>query len=143
MYPKKISFPFHISSLFFFLDQISTGDVIEKEELVKRLKEKLIKDKREGVEIQRKIKVARKDCPYLDTIKREILDFDFEKVCSVTLKNLNVYACLVCGKYFQGLKNIVVSCLIDFDKKRVIFSIKIAKERVPLGKSSQFNIFFF
>jgi len=23
-------------------------------------------------------------------------------VCSVTLQNLNVYACLVCGKYFQG-----------------------------------------
>ena len=31
-----------------------------------------------------------------------MLDFDFEKVCSVSLSNLNVYACLVCGKYFQG-----------------------------------------
>ncbi|KAE8307604.1 hypothetical protein BDV41DRAFT_45087 [Aspergillus transmontanensis] len=39
---------------------------------------------------------------YLDTINREILDFDFEKLCSVTLSNINVYACLVCGKYFQG-----------------------------------------
>ncbi|RUS20982.1 hypothetical protein BC937DRAFT_93907 [Endogone sp. FLAS-F59071] len=39
---------------------------------------------------------------YLDTINRYMLDFDFEKVCSVSLTNLNVYACLVCGKYFQG-----------------------------------------
>ncbi len=30
------------------------------------------------------------------------LDFDFEKCCSVSLSPLNVYACLVCGKYFQG-----------------------------------------
>jgi len=40
---------------------------------------------------------------YLDTIRRYMLDFDFEKVCSVSLSNLNVYACLVCGKYFQGI----------------------------------------
>ena len=43
-----------------------------------------------------------RDCPYLGTIKRHLLDFDFEKVCSISLTNLNVYACLVCGKYFQG-----------------------------------------
>lgn len=41
-------------------------------------------------------------CPYLDTIDRFVLDFDFEKLCSVSLSHLNVYACLVCGKYFQG-----------------------------------------
>lgn len=39
---------------------------------------------------------------YLDTINRKLIDFDFEKLCSVTLSNINVYACLVCGKYFQG-----------------------------------------
>ena len=39
---------------------------------------------------------------YLDTINRTVLDFDFEKLCSVSLSNINVYACLVCGKYFQG-----------------------------------------
>ncbi|KAF2753087.1 cysteine proteinase [Pseudovirgaria hyperparasitica] len=39
---------------------------------------------------------------YLDTINRSVLDFDFEKLCSVTLSNINVYACLTCGKYFQG-----------------------------------------
>lgn len=39
---------------------------------------------------------------YLDTIDRSILDFDFEKLCSISLSNINVYACLVCGRYFQG-----------------------------------------
>ena len=39
---------------------------------------------------------------YLDTINRSILDFDFEKLCSISLSNINVYACLVCGKYYQG-----------------------------------------
>ncbi|KAG5517838.1 hypothetical protein PMAC_000292 [Pneumocystis sp. 'macacae'] len=39
---------------------------------------------------------------YLDTVDRTRLDFDFEKLCSISLSNLNVYACLICGKYFQG-----------------------------------------
>ncbi|KAK9449769.1 uncharacterized protein V1518DRAFT_426640 [Limtongia smithiae] len=39
---------------------------------------------------------------YLETVERKRLDFDFEKLCSVSLSNVNVYACLVCGKYFQG-----------------------------------------
>lgn len=42
-------------------------------------------------------------CPYLDTIDRGLLDFDFEKLCSVSLSKINCYACLVCGKYFQGM----------------------------------------
>ncbi|KMT04214.1 hypothetical protein BVRB_8g185090 [Beta vulgaris subsp. vulgaris] len=46
--------------------------------------------------------VVRRDCPYLDTVNRQALDFDFEKFCSISLTNLNVYACLVCGKYYQG-----------------------------------------
>nr|BAN65948.1 U4/U6.U5 tri-snRNP-associated 65 kDa protein, putative [Babesia bovis] len=41
-------------------------------------------------------------CPYLGTINRHLLDFDFEKVCSITLSNKHVYACLVCGRYFEG-----------------------------------------
>ena len=32
------------------------------------------------------------------------LDFDFEKCCSVSLSPINVYACLVCGKYFQVMR---------------------------------------
>lgn len=35
-------------------------------------------------------------------INRPLLDFDFENVCSVSLSNVNIYACLVCGKYYQG-----------------------------------------
>ena len=35
------------------------------------------------------------------------LDFDFEKCCSVTLSKNNVYACLVCGKYFQVKPTVV------------------------------------
>ncbi|GJQ14898.1 hypothetical protein GpartN1_g6689.t1 [Galdieria partita] len=43
-----------------------------------------------------------RECPYMDTIDRTVLDFDYEKLCCVTLERHNVYACLVCGKYFQG-----------------------------------------
>lgn len=49
---------------------------------------------------------------------RSVLDFDFEKLCSITLSNNNVYACLVCGKYFQGnlfiILNIQVYRNIEF-----------------------------
>jgi U4/U6.U5 tri-snRNP-associated protein 2 len=46
--------------------------------------------------------VRGRECPYLDTVCRQALDFDFEKCCSVSLSPLNVYACLVCGRYFAG-----------------------------------------
>ncbi len=39
---------------------------------------------------------------YLETVDRSRLDFDFEKVCTVSLSNINIYACLTCGKYYQG-----------------------------------------
>jgi U4/U6.U5 tri-snRNP-associated protein 2 len=45
---------------------------------------------------------SRRKCPYLDSVNRHKLDFDQQKICSVTLTNMNVYACLVCGKFFQG-----------------------------------------
>lgn len=59
------------------------------------------------VSLKRKLQIdedqkKRMKCPYLDTIDRFVLDFDFEKLCSVSLTRVNVYACLVCGKYFQG-----------------------------------------
>lgn len=53
-------------------------------------------------EEEEEISTVTKKCPYLDTINRHMLDFDFEKLCSVSLTRINVYACLVCGKYFQG-----------------------------------------
>ena len=49
--------------------------------------------------------LSSRQCPYLDTIDRGVLDFDFEKLCSVSLSRINCYACLVCGKYFQGRGN--------------------------------------
>ncbi|KAI5327187.1 hypothetical protein L3X38_026583 [Prunus dulcis] len=33
---------------------------------------------------------VRRDCPYLDTVNRQVLDFDFENFCSLSLSNLNV-----------------------------------------------------
>jgi len=81
---------------------IKQNDILDKVELVNRVKDILEKDRQQGIPFKRKKGSARKDCPYLDTINRKVLDFDFEKLCSVTLQNLNVYACLVCGKYFQG-----------------------------------------
>lgn len=48
-------------------------------------------------------KTAVADCPYLDTIHRELLDFDMEPSCCVTLEaGPHVYACLVCGKFYRG-----------------------------------------
>mmetsp|Transcript_25194 Transcript_25194/g.50397 ORF Transcript_25194/g.50397 Transcript_25194/m.50397 type:complete len:647 (-) Transcript_25194:2340-4280(-) len=42
-------------------------------------------------------------CPYLDTINRTLLDFDFEPSCSITLESSpHIYGCLVCGKFFRG-----------------------------------------
>jgi len=65
-------------------------------------------DDDESPAVRKKVKQETKDsrhCPYLDTINRGVLDFDFEKLCSVSLSRINVYACLVCGKYFQGRGN--------------------------------------
>jgi U4/U6.U5 tri-snRNP-associated protein 2 len=60
---------------------------------------------------------------YLETVDRHKLDFDFEKLCSVSLSNMNVYACLSCGKYFQGILNSLkgrsgnsISCLLSFNE---------------------------
>ena len=62
----------------------------------------LLDDENELEVSAKKQKFDSRNCPYLDTINRSVLDFDFEQLCSVTLSPLNVYACLVCGVYFQG-----------------------------------------
>lgn len=84
----------------------------EKEKIAKEEKEVKMKSKEKKSESVERKPIMKKDylfedprsrhCPYLDTIKRHMLDFDFEKLCSISLSHLNVYACLVCGKYFQG-----------------------------------------
>jgi hypothetical protein len=63
------------------------------------------------VPAQHKGSGERVKCPYLDTVNRHLLDFDMEKLCSVTLVNRNIYACLVCGKFLQGNKAYRVSCI--------------------------------
>ncbi|CAB4254385.1 similar to Saccharomyces cerevisiae YFR005C SAD1 Conserved zinc-finger domain protein involved in pre-mRNA splicing, required for assembly of U4 snRNA into the U4/U6 particle [Maudiozyma barnettii] len=40
----------------------------------------------------------------MKTINRKKLDFDSEKICSVTLSKLDIYGCLICGKYYRGCK---------------------------------------
>ena len=75
----------------------------EKLELIRRL------DEEDDIEQQHSNTNKRSDNGdvvnndlYLDTINRNLLDFDFEKVCSVTLDNKLIYCCLRCGKYFKG-----------------------------------------
>jgi U4/U6.U5 tri-snRNP-associated protein 2 len=46
--------------------------------------------------------VPGRSCPYLDTVDRRALDFDFERRCTVSLATLRVYCCLACGCYLQG-----------------------------------------
>ena len=43
-----------------------------------------------------------KNCAYINTINKNLLDFDQEKICSITLNTNNIYSCLICGKYFHG-----------------------------------------
>jgi U4/U6.U5 tri-snRNP-associated protein 2 len=52
---------------------------------------------------KRKAETSEQSCPYLDTVQRSLLDFDFEPSCSVSLESgPHVYGCLVCGKFFRG-----------------------------------------
>lgn len=38
----------------------------------------------------------------MEGVDRRRLDFDFEKVCAVSLSQSNVYVCLACGRFLQG-----------------------------------------
>ncbi|RPD82116.1 spindle pole body protein [Lentinus tigrinus ALCF2SS1-7] len=65
---------------------------------------------------------------YLDTINRAVLDFDFEKVCSVSSSNINIYGCLVCGKYFQGRgRNSYAFAHAIHDDHHVFINLETAK----------------
>ena len=68
-------------------------------------------------------------CPFLDTVNRSALDFDFEKCCSVTLSPLHCYACLVCGKYFQGRGPATVAYTHALEAGHHVF-MKLADGRV-------------
>ena len=51
---------------------------------------------------QAKEEKVMKSCPYLSFVNRPLLDFDFEKRCSVSLIQENCYCCLTCGHFFAG-----------------------------------------
>ncbi|EJS43903.1 sad1p [Saccharomyces arboricola H-6] len=53
-------------------------------------------------EAAKKVKSQEPKYAYLETVVREKLDFDSEKICCITLSPLNVYCCLVCGRFYQG-----------------------------------------
>ncbi|KAG5673426.1 hypothetical protein PVAND_003474 [Polypedilum vanderplanki] len=74
----------------------------EKVDLKRKLEVKEEEDDDDDEPMIPNNKMVIKQCPFLDTINRHVLDFDFEKLCSISLTRINVYACLVCGKYFQG-----------------------------------------
>ncbi|KAM3206367.1 hypothetical protein ACQJBY_061825 [Aegilops geniculata] len=80
----------------------SNGRPREEEEEEEDDEDEEEEDERRAPERRPRQVELRRDCPYLDTVNRQVLDFDFEKFCSISLSNLNVYACLVCGKYYQG-----------------------------------------
>ena len=89
---------------------------------------------------QRQKNKPRKDCPYLDTIQRTALDFDFEKVCSVTLSNVNVYACLVCGKYFQGSDVLLlINILLDYASFFIFHGTDKTKQNTTQYNTTQCN----
>ncbi|ORY02605.1 hypothetical protein K493DRAFT_208019, partial [Basidiobolus meristosporus CBS 931.73] len=58
---------------------------------------------------------------YLDTINRSMLDFDYEILCSVSLSNLNVYGCHICGKYFQGLGKSSHACFHSIHEEHHVY----------------------
>lgn len=63
--------------------------------------ERPVKRARVEDEDQNKIDAARNEV-YLETVDRSKLEFDKIQMCSVTLRNLNLYSCLVCGKFYEG-----------------------------------------
>ncbi|AMD22345.1 HGR006Cp [Eremothecium sinecaudum] len=54
------------------------------------------------VKIKRSNLLLNFDTNLLETIDKRRLDFESEKICSVTLSKINIYCCLVCGKYLNG-----------------------------------------
>ena len=74
-------------------------------------------------------KDVRQDCPFLSTIRRHLLDFDYEKFCSVTMTNKNVYCCLVCGKFYQGRGKGTICYTHALEQSHYLF-INLSDEKV-------------
>lgn len=82
-------------------DDSASGDMADEEEVDEEEAEE-DEYRAKLIDVRQKKPPAGYEDMYLDQINRDRLDFDFEKLCSVTMSNLNVYACLICGKYYQG-----------------------------------------
>ncbi|EDO16844.1 hypothetical protein Kpol_1056p45 [Vanderwaltozyma polyspora DSM 70294] len=57
----------------------------------------------------------------LNTVNKKRLDFDIEKICSVTSSSLNVYCCLICGKYLQGRREHSPAFLHSVNENHFVF----------------------
>lgn len=72
-------------------------------------------------EAVKKIKSQEPNYAYLETVVREKLDFDSEKICCITLSPLNVYCCLVCGHYYQGRHEKSPAFIHSIDENHHVF----------------------
>lgn len=72
-------------------------------------------------EVVKKIKSPKPNYAYLETVVREKLDFDSEKICCITLSPLNVYCCLVCGHYYQGRHEKSPAFIHSIDENHHVF----------------------
>lgn len=70
-------------------------------------------------------------------VNRKVLDFDFEKICSVTLSTANVYVCLACGKYFQGRGEGTPAYMhaLHHEEHRLYMSLTTLKVRVDVSEA--------
>uniref|UniRef100_A0A2K5J279 ubiquitinyl hydrolase 1 n=1 Tax=Colobus angolensis palliatus TaxID=336983 RepID=A0A2K5J279_COLAP len=78
-------------------------------------------------------------CPYLDTINRSVLDFDFEKLCSISLSHINAYACLVCGKYFQEIAVLLNNLAFSFALQYVLKPTFTKQQIANLDKQAKLS----
>ncbi|CEP63544.1 mRNA splicing protein SAD1 LALA0_S08e04940g [Lachancea lanzarotensis] len=77
----------------------------------------------ETIDSAKRPKISTKSiASYLSSIDVKRLDFDKEKICSVTLSPLNVYCCLVCGKYLQGRGESSVAFLHSIQEDHHVFA---------------------
>lgn len=77
--------------------------------------------KSENTSKTKRVKIDDRSYAFLETINPRKLDFDFDKICSVTLSHLNVYCCLVCGKYFQGRQENTPAFLHSLNENHHVF----------------------
>ncbi|SCU78262.1 LAME_0A03906g1_1 [Lachancea meyersii CBS 8951] len=74
---------------------------------------------------------------HLETIDVKKLDFDQEKICSVTLSPLNVYCCLVCGKFLQGRGENSVAFLHSIQEDHHVFMNLNTKSTYVLPENNE------